>query len=119
MTGERRESPASLKNGLHQRTDFGHGSNEREVHLKSLLTSTFSNHQHQSSALFPHIPVMGEKLVPLLSLRPDHCRWPSQVDEGTIGGVRFCAAPVASGQRYCSRHIARSRPGDPKTKGKR
>ena len=85
---------------------YGHGSNEREVHLKSLLTSTSSDHQHQSAALFPHIPVIGENCVPLLSLQQDRCRWLAQVDERSWRSSILCG-PSSMAKRYCTRHIAR------------
>jgi hypothetical protein len=44
------------------------------------------------------------RLVPLMELRKDECRWPVTQDRSVIGGFLFCGRPTAFGEVYCPPH---------------
>jgi hypothetical protein len=57
------------------------------------------------------VPVPGRmRLVPLLELGRNECRWPVTQDLTVTGGYLFCGRRTADGEVYCARHKAMATP---------
>jgi len=57
-------------------------------------------------------PLVGMRMLPLLELEANWCRWPEDGDPQVKGiGFLFCAADAVEGQPYCPAHLHRARTG--------
>jgi hypothetical protein len=51
------------------------------------------------------------RLLPLMKLGANQCRWPVKDVPEVAGGHLFCGADTAFGESYCPFHKAMSMPG--------
>lgn len=49
-------------------------------------------------------PAGAMRMVPMVELRADECRWPVTQDLTAIGGHLFCGRGTRLGEVYCDRH---------------
>jgi GcrA cell cycle regulator len=57
-------------------------------------------------------PLVGMRMLPLLELEANWCRWPEDGDPQVKGiSFLFCGSDAVVGEPYCSHHLHRSRSG--------